>query len=79
MSDSFTTPLIPGYLVDTPFGPRIDFGKHRGEALCGVPIDYLRWALREITDAPEEFRTIVRNEIHRRAHEGVGEFSFLED
>ncbi len=78
ISPAFITPLVPGYLVDTPFGPRMDFGKHKGEALQGVPVDYLRWCLREISDAPEEFSKIIRAELHRRQHEGVETFDFVE-
>jgi len=56
------------------------FGQHRGKALFDVPVDYLRWVLREIHDEEaEEFRQIVRDELHRRQHEGVGTLNFEED
>lgn len=67
------------YLLVTPLGTGFTFGKHRGTDIADVPIDYLRWCLREITDAPEEFGKIIRDELHRRKHAGVGSFDFEED
>jgi hypothetical protein len=72
----YTRPLIPGYLLMDPPNVIMDFGKHKGSLLSDAPVDYLRWALREIEDAPEAFRQVLRDELHRRLHEGVGEFSF---
>lgn len=68
------------YLRFTPFGIHLDFGKHRGENLCDVPLDYLHWILREITDEEDEhviaLREAANGEIQRRRHEGVGTFDF---
>lgn len=63
------------YLIGTIF----NFGKHRDSDIVDVPSGYLRWCLREITDAPEEFHEEIRAELDRRKHEGVGSFDFDDD
>lgn len=71
------------YLKFAPSGIILDFGKHRGDNICDVPPDYLRWILREITDEEDEhvlaLREAARGELDRRRHEGVGTFDFGED
>ena len=71
------------YLVFRPTGIHFNFGKHRGDNICAVPLDYLRWILREITDEEDEevtaLREAARGELDRRCHEGVGTFDFGED
>jgi hypothetical protein len=57
---------------------QFDFGKHKGSNLSDVPTDYLQWCLRELTDATDDWRKMVRDELHRRKHEGVGSFDFEE-
>jgi len=76
MSSSVLRQQIGMYLEITCGKTFVIFGKHKGEALEDVPDDYLRWALREITDAPEEFGKVIRDELHRRMHAGVGSFDF---
>lgn len=66
------------YLDKTPIGEFLLFGKHAGEKITEVPLDYLRWCLREIKDAPDEFHTSIRKELDRRRHEGVGSLDFEE-
>lgn len=71
------------YIRFAPSGIHLDFGKHKGDHLCDVPLDYLRWILREITDEEDEhvvaLREAARGEIDRRKHEGVGTFDFEEE
>jgi hypothetical protein len=71
------------YLRFAPDGIHLDFGKHKGDHLCAVPLDYLRWILREITDEEDDhvaaLREAARGELDRRRHEGVGTFDFEED
>lgn len=67
------------YLEVTPDLVLFTFGKHKGTDIVDVPADYLRWALHEILDAPEEFHELIRAELHRRQHEGVGVFDFEEE
>jgi hypothetical protein len=68
---------IEGYLHMTPEVGILTFGKHKGAPLYDVPIDYLRWCLREMIGTVE-FRRIVRDELHERVHRGVGTFDFEE-
>lgn len=78
MTGLHARPLVPGYLILDPPNVVMDFGKHKGSLLSDVPVDYLRWALREVT-APDAFRDIIRDELHRRKHEGAGSFEFDDD
>lgn len=41
------------------------FGKHKGEDICDIPIDYLKW-LEEQDWMNERFRKDVQFEIERR-------------
>lgn len=70
------------YLKFSPFGIHLDFGQHRGENICDVPMDYLRWILREITNTEDEhvvaLREAASGELDRRRNEGVGTFDFGE-
>jgi uncharacterized protein (DUF3820 family) len=78
MSSAVPRQQIGMYLEITCGRTFVTFGKHKGESLEDVPEEYLRWALREITDGPEEFGKIVRDELHRRKHAGCLSFEFTE-
>lgn len=71
--------MLITYLFCTPQGHRLNFGKHLGQRLEDVPVDYIRWALHEVVDAPEQFREILRAELDRRKHAGVGTLDFGEE
>lgn len=46
---------------------RLDFGKHIGERIENVPLDYLRWMLRTMADElTARESTILKGEISRR-------------
>lgn len=48
---------------------RIQFGKHKGELVTRLPIDYLEWHINEAT----QFAPIAEAELKRRGHEiGTG-------
>lgn len=70
---------VGSYMRVSPLDAVFTFGKHNGTSIREVPIDYLRWCLREITDGPEEFPQLIRAELHRRQHEGVTTFDFEEE
>jgi hypothetical protein len=47
------------------------FGRHRGQRLEDVPLDYLEWVLREADNASPYLRQAVEAEVRRRY--GVGQ------
>lgn len=76
---STPTYQVGRYLQVTPTDVFMTFGEHSGCLIQDVPDDYLRWALRTLDNAPEEFHTLIRAELHRRKHEGCIAFSFGDD
>lgn len=57
-------------LADSPVAiQKMPFGKHFGERLSDVPQDYLRWALRNITDMNSDLRWSVEQVLRQ----GVGQ------
>jgi len=48
------------------FDFRFEFGKHAGEPLHGVPLSYLRWAVKNMDSLSENDRATIRREILRQ-------------
>jgi uncharacterized protein (DUF3820 family) len=45
---------------------KMAFGKHKGIELEEVPLDYLQWVLRAVTNMSEVYRGCVLREVQRR-------------
>ena len=45
---------------------RLWFGKHKGEDIMDVPLQYLKWMEEEFSDLTEDQREEINHEIERR-------------
>ena len=48
---------------------RLPFGKHRGQLIGEVPVSYLQWAIRNVTNLDPDLRFAIENQIDR--HFGI--------
>lgn len=42
------------------------FGKHKGEDVCDIPTDYLKWVEENVASLSDAQREEINNEIERR-------------
>ena len=49
-------------------GWTMPFGKHRGEPLGDIPLDYLDWVLENCELRSERLREAIEEEVERRSH-----------
>jgi uncharacterized protein (DUF3820 family) len=45
---------------------RMSFGKYKGRELCDIPLDYLRWVLRNCDRMNAFLRGAIQAEVQRR-------------
>jgi hypothetical protein len=50
----------------------LTFGKHRGQTIDQVPVDYLEWCLRKLAQLEPDMRAAMAAEIQRRSTNGPG-------